>query len=53
VIRRELQNLSSVRDGKKLDEALAELVDAGRVRIIITGRTKTIAVNPALLEGKP
>jgi putative DNA primase/helicase len=53
VIRRELQNLSPVRDGRKLDEALAELADAGRVRTITAGRTKTIAVNPALLEGKP
>lgn len=51
--RRVLQNLSPVREGKKLDEALGELEDAGRVRVRQDGRKRTVEVNPALLEPKP
>lgn len=37
-------------NSKTLDEALGELVDANRIRIILDDRTSIIEVNPALLE---
>ena len=42
-----------VRKRLELDNALAELVEAGRVRLIERGRKELIAVNPALLTGAP
>ena len=42
-----------IRDGKRLDEALGELEDAGRVRVRQDGRKRTVEINPALLEAKP
>ncbi len=50
VPRREAQRLGPVREKATLDAALRELDELGRVRLIIEGRAKTVAVNPALLS---
>ncbi len=39
-----------LREKAKLEPALAELADLGRVRLIRDGRAKTIDINPALLS---
>lgn len=41
----------SIRDKKLLDEAISELVEANRIRVIIDNRTSIIEVNPDLLGG--
>ncbi len=54
VARRDVQrNVTPTRLRQKaaLDEALRELVEAGRVMLVDVGRRKEIHVNPALLEG--
>jgi putative DNA primase/helicase len=53
ITRREVQNggPNPVRKGIELDNALRELIEAGRVRLIERGRKELIAVNPALLKG--
>ena len=54
VPRREVQrNVTPGHLRKKvaLDTALAELIEAGRVRLSLDGRRKEIHINPALLEG--
>lgn len=54
VPRREVQrNVTPghLRQKTALDSALAELEEAGRVRLIQEGRRKEIHINPALLEG--
>ena len=50
---REAQRLGPVREGKRLDIALRELVDLERVRVARAQRRRTIKVNPALLEVAP
>lgn len=40
-----------VRDRRILDNALEELVDAGRVQVVKDGRRKLVKINPALLGG--
>lgn len=40
-----------LRDRKALDEALAELAEAGRARLIEAGRKRRLYPNPALLAG--
>lgn len=54
VARRTIQRKgpNPTRDGKKLDEALRELIEAGRVREIHDGQRREIIVNPRLLEGR-
>lgn len=49
---RELQRMgpNCLRSRAALDEALAELLDANRVRVITEGKQKRVAVNPALLR---
>jgi putative DNA primase/helicase len=47
--RREAQRQGPVRDGSRLDAALAELVDVHRVRTMVDGKRILLAVNPALL----
>ncbi|WP_333879193.1 YfjI family protein [Methylobacter sp.] len=51
VSRRELQRLGPVRDKDQLKNALEELVDFGRVRIIPEGRRIDVQINPQLLNG--
>ena len=40
----------AVRDKHALDEAIAELTEAGRVRLVKDGKRREIEVNPALVE---
>lgn len=47
---REAQQLGPVRDKGRLDSALNELQELGRVRVTTHGRRKMIEVNPALLK---
>jgi putative DNA primase/helicase len=47
--RRELQRLGPVRDKEPLKNALKELEELGRVRVLQEGRRKEIRVNPQLL----
>lgn len=42
----------SIRDKRVLDEAINELAEANRIRVIIDNRTSIIEVNPALLGGE-
>lgn len=51
VSRRELQRLGPVRDKEPLKNALKELEDLGRVRVIQEGRRKEVQMNPQLLNG--
>ena len=51
VPRRELQRLGPVRDKEPLQNALKELDDLGRVRVIQQGRRKVVQINPQLLNG--
>ncbi len=51
VPRRELQRLGPVRDKEPLKNALKELEDLGRVRVIQEGRKIEIKINPQLLNG--
>ena len=51
VSRRELQRLGPVRDKVAMNNALKELEDLGRVRVIQEGRRIDIHVNPQLLNG--
>jgi hypothetical protein len=46
-----LRQHSSIRDKKLLNDALNELVDANRIKIILDDRTNIIKVNPGLLGG--
>jgi putative DNA primase/helicase len=46
-----LRQHGPIRDKKLLNEALDELVDANRIKIILDDRTSLIEVNPALLGG--
>jgi putative DNA primase/helicase len=50
---RTAQQFGPVRDRRELDEALAALVERGRVKIIAEGKKRLIAINPALLEATP
>lgn len=47
---REAQQRGPLRDRKKLDAALMELAELGRVRLVKDGKRKLIEVNPALLK---
>ncbi|MGZ8916390.1 MAG: DUF3987 domain-containing protein [Methylobacter sp.] len=47
--RREVQRSGPVRDKDALRQALQELDDLGRARLVIDGRRKDIVINPALL----
>ena len=49
--RREAQRSGPVRDKDALKNALHELEDLGRTRLVIEGRRKDILINPALLAG--
>lgn len=51
VPRRELQRMGPVRDKEPLKNALKELEDFGRVRLVQEGRRKDIQINPQLLNG--
>ena len=55
IARRDVQNggPNPVRKGIELENALRELIEAGRVRLIERGRKELIAVNPVLLTGAP
>ena len=46
-----LRQHGAIRDKKLLNDALDELIDANRIRIILDDRTNIIEVNPALLGG--
>lgn len=41
-----------LRDGARLDSAIRELVDLGRIRLVRDGKRYVIHINPALLEGQ-
>ena len=47
-----LRRHGSIRDKRLLDEAISEMVEANRIRVVIDNRTSIIEVNPALLEGQ-
>lgn len=49
--RREAQRSGPVRDKDALKQALQELDDLGRARLVVDGRRKDILINPALLAG--
>lgn len=49
--RREAQRSGPVRDKDALKNALQELDDLGRARLVVEGRRKDILINPALLAG--
>ncbi|HEY2862778.1 MAG TPA: DUF3987 domain-containing protein [Casimicrobiaceae bacterium] len=55
VARRTIQQKgpNATRDGKKLDEALADLVEAGRVQEVRDRSRREVAINPKLLGGQP
>lgn len=48
--RRHLQQFGSVRDGDRLQAAIAELETLNRIRITTEGKQKFVELNPALLE---
>jgi putative DNA primase/helicase len=48
---REVQQFGPVRNRKALDAAIAELMEAGRIRLDESGRAKDLMVNPSLLGG--
>ena len=50
--RRTIQQYGPLRGQSKLKAALAELVEAGRIREVDDGRRKLVRINPALLEGE-
>jgi putative DNA primase/helicase len=47
--KRHLQQFGPIRDGRRLDAALAELVDLDRVKLTKDGRQNMVEANPALL----
>lgn len=49
--RREAQRLGPVRENEALKNALRELDELGRARLIVDGRRKDVVINPALLSG--
>lgn len=49
--RREAQRFGPVRDKDALKQALQELDDLGRARLVMESRRKDILINPALLAG--
>lgn len=49
--RREAQRSGPVRDKDALKQALQELDELGRARLVVDGRRKDIFINPALLAG--
>lgn len=49
---RNIQRLGPVRDKAPLDAAITELADLGRVRLLVDGRKRHVAINPALLREK-
>lgn len=46
-----VQQYGPVRNRKDLDAAIAELIEAGRVRLDVSGRARDLMVNPSLLGG--
>lgn len=48
---RELQRLGPVREKQSLDDALKELADLGRARMVAEGRKKLIQIRPEVLGG--
>ena len=40
---------TALREGKRLDEALRELTDLGRIRVVDEGKKRLVMVNPSLL----
>ena len=53
VSRRDAQQNGGVRDGKRLDSALAVLAELDRASVGKSGKKKLIWLNPALLKGEP
>jgi len=51
VAKNHLRQHGAIRDKKLLNEALDELIDANRIRVILDDRTSIIQINPALLGG--
>jgi putative DNA primase/helicase len=51
ISRREAQRSGPVRDKEALKQALQELDELSRARLVIDGRRKDIFINPALLAG--
>jgi putative DNA primase/helicase len=51
VSRRDAQRQGPVRDGARLDAALAELQSANRAFLLEAGRQRNIAIHPALVRG--
>ena len=51
ISRREAQRFGPVRDKDALKQALQELDELGRVRLVMESRRKDILINPALLAG--
>ena len=49
--KRALQQFGPVRDGKRLEAALAMLVEADRVRVETSQKPHTVYINPALVGG--
>ena len=43
----------ATRDGKKLDEALNELFEAGRAREVRDGNRRDVEIRPELLKWQP
>jgi putative DNA primase/helicase len=48
---RDLQRLGPVRDKQSLDDALRELADLGRARMLTEGRKKLVQIRPEVLGG--
>jgi hypothetical protein len=48
---RHAQQYGPLRDKQRLDDAIAGLIDAGRVRLSSEGRQRLIDINPALMRG--
>ena len=45
-----IRQRGSIRDKKALDDAISELVEANRIRIVLDDKTSLLEVNPSLLE---
>jgi putative DNA primase/helicase len=50
---RTVQQFGPIRIRKALDEAMAMLAEDGRAKMVVEGKKRLIAVNPALLGGSP
>jgi Protein of unknown function (DUF3987)/Primase C terminal 2 (PriCT-2) len=50
---RTVQRYGPIRDRKPLHEALDALAEASRVKVVVDGKKRLVAINPALLEANP